>query len=248
MDKKTIDLLQGVRDAMGDGSPMKVTFEFYSRSGSRSRLQFDNLPEALRSYIREGAVEFPLTAISLDRTHELGLVGHGYKEPMWFSSLEIKRYYHAVNRRENPYVEGPLADVVLKLEEEAISAVSRGLAAAGPSSHVACREKRPPILHKGSGLFESEKQFRSTGDTGHANLSAAHREKLDGLLNHLTGESAKQPSVKADTDALDDIVRLMSGEEWDESFLDDIAAIVRSTGRVISDVDEESEEDEESED
>lgn len=115
---------------------MKATFEFYSRFGSRSRLQFDNLPEAMRAYIREGAVEFPLTAISLDRTRELGLVGHAYKEPMWFSSPEIERYCQAVNRRENPYVESPPADGIRELEEEAIAAVSRGLEAVCPSPHV----------------------------------------------------------------------------------------------------------------
>jgi hypothetical protein len=39
-----------------------------------------------------------------------------------------------------------------------------------------------------------------------------------------------------DSNALDAIAALMSGTEWEASTLDDIAEIVRSTGRVIDDV------------
>jgi len=58
---------------------------------------------------------------------------------------------------------------------------------------------------------------------------------------------APNPMLKSDTAALDEIAKFLSGQEWDESFLEDVAEFVRATGRVIADVDEEMEEDEEPE-
>lgn len=38
-----------------------------------------------------------------------------------------------------------------------------------------------------------------------------------------------------DTDALDAIARLLSGQEWSPDTLDGIADIVRATGRTVAD-------------
>lgn len=45
-----------------------------------------------------------------------------------------------------------------------------------------------------------------------------------------------------DTEALDRIQALLSGREWDSDTPDDVATIVRLTGRVIEDYDPDIEE------
>ena len=46
------------------------------------------------------------------------------------------------------------------------------------------------------------------------------------------------PRSDGNSEALDAIAAVMSGQEWDAETMDSVAAIVRATGRLIADVDE----------
>jgi hypothetical protein len=54
----------------------------------------------------------------------------------------------------------------------------------------------------------------------------------------------KDFSLPTETDggALDLIAELLSGQEWDAATLDDVAELVRATGRTVADVSYEREE------
>jgi hypothetical protein len=67
------------------------------------------------------------------------------------------------------------------------------------------------------------------------------RGENDPLDFDLTGwkpvvHGIREVLFSGDRDALDAIAKLLSGNEWDSGTLDDVANIVRSTGRVIRDL------------
>lgn len=68
-------------------------------------------------------------------------------------------------------------------------------------------------------------------------LSGSEWEELDTMSDSETGELARERGVRLDpAPVLDQIASILSGRDWDPELLEQIAEIVRGTGRIVDDI------------